>query len=472
MEKGSVMAEIDPTQVRILVVDDEPDITHLFENFLSDLGYQVNTATKPEDAIDLFNNEEFDIAVLDINMPRISGMKLLQQFKAINPELIVIMVSAIQDTDIVVKCIQQGAYDYLAKPLIDLNQLQIRITRGLAEKQIRRENLALKKQLKRHTDYLDIKSNSPLYEKVLEKIQTVAEYNTTVLLTGESGTGKEVAARLLHQASPRAKNPFIPINCGSVPATLLESTLFGHEKGAFTGATERKKGVFEESSGGTIFLDEITETNPEFQIQLLRVLESMVVRRVGGTKEMKLDLRIVAATNQDIRQLVEDGKFREDLYFRLNVFHISIPPLRDRKEDIVPISEHHLARLSQKMGKDVKTVSPLVHKIFQEYDWPGNIRELVNVLENSMIMARGEMIMPDDLPTTFLPESNIPSGGAALNLVPEDLPNYADAKTAFETAYFEGLLTQHKQNVSRAAQAAGLSRQHLHLKLKQLGITN
>ena len=457
-------------QTTILVVDDEPDITHLFDNFLSDLGYEVRTAITPEDAIRLFGEVDFEVAVLDINMPRISGMKLLEQFKEADPELIVIMVSAIQDTDIVVKCIQNGAYDYLAKPLIDLNQLQIRITRGLAEKRIRRENVALRKELKRHTDALDIQSHSPLYQRVLEKIQTVAEYNTTVLLTGESGTGKEVAARLLHEASPRARNPFIPINCGSVPSTLLESTLFGHEKGSFTGATEKKKGVFEESSGGTIFLDEITETTAEFQIQLLRVLESSVVRRVGGAKEMKLDLRIVAASNQDIKKLVEDGKFREDLYFRLNVFHIVIPPLRDRMEDLNPIIEHHLSRLSAKMSKEVTHVSPQVMKRFQEYSWPGNIRELVNVLENSMIMSQNGVINEEDLPGSFQSE---PGTSTTLSVVtPKEMPPYADAKAAFEKAYFEGLLTQFNQNVSRAAQSAGLSRQHLHLKLKQLGISH
>ncbi len=453
--------------VKILVVDDEPDITHLFENFLLDLGYNVKTATRPEDAIKIFDDDEIDIAVLDINMPRISGMELLQQFLEKNPETIVIMVSAIQDTDIVVKCIQQGAYDYLAKPLIDLNQLQIRITRGLAEKKIRSENKALKKELNRHTDFLEMKSKSPVMMKVLEKIRTVAEYNTTVLLTGDSGTGKEVAARLLHKSSDRAKKPFIPINCGSVPATLFESTLFGHEKGSFTGATEKKKGVFEESHTGTIFLDEITETSMEFQIQLLRVLETSTIRPVGGNVEKKLDLRVVAASNQDIQQMVADGKFREDLYFRLNVFHVDIPTLMERMEDLPTIIEYHLKRLSSKMGKKVTSVSPEVYKLFQDYSWPGNIREVVNILENSMIMARGESIQVSDLPPTFNPEAHPAS---EILRSAEDLPDYSDAKENFERNYFRNLLNAHDSNISRASQAAGLSRQHLHLKLKQLGL--
>ena len=451
---------------RVLIVDDEPDITHLFENFLSDLGYDISTATEPEEAIELFEKEDFDVAVLDINMPRISGLKLLEQFKQTNPQLIVIMVSAIQDTDIVVKCIQHGAYDYLAKPIIDLNQLQIRISRGLSEKRIRSENIALKKELKRHTDFLEIEAHSAVMQRILEKISTVADYNTTVLLTGESGTGKEVAARLVHQQS-RKTGSFIPINCGSIPATLLESTLFGHEKGSFTGANERKKGVFEESDNGTIFLDEITETTPEFQIQLLRVLESNTIRRVGGNTEIPLNLRVVAATNQNIAELVKMGRFREDLYFRLNVFHIEIPPLRDRREDLPVIIEYHLKRLSSAMGKNVTRIAPKAFQVFNTHDWPGNIRELVKVLENAMIMCKGDSISVSDLPTTLL------SGGNTMVLNQNNMvDNYADAKEEFERIYFQALLQQAEVNISKAAQSAGLSRQHLHLKLKKLGIQN
>ncbi len=461
------MSSKSKTQAKVLIVDDEPDITHLFENFLNDLGYQISTATEPEEAIELFEKEDFDVAVLDINMPRISGLKLLEQFKQTNPQLIVIMVSAIQDTDIVVKCIQHGAYDYLAKPIIDLNQLQIRISRGLSEKRIRSENIALKKELKRHTDYLDIEAHSAVFQKVLEKINTVADYNTTVLLTGESGTGKEVAARLIHTQSHNSRGSFIPINCGSIPGTLLESTLFGHEKGSFTGANERKKGVFEESHNGTIFLDEITETTPEFQIQLLRVLETSTIRRVGGTVEIPLNLRVVAATNQNIAELVKMGRFREDLYFRLNVFHIEIPPLRERREDIPVIIEYHLKRLSSAMGKNVMRIAPKAFQVFNTHDWPGNIRELVNVLENAMIMCKGDSIGVSDLPTHLL------SGGTTMVLNKDnEIENYADAKEEFERIYFQALLQQAELNISKAAQTAGLSRQHLHLKLKKLGIQN
>ena len=438
------------TIAQILIVDDEPDITHLFENFLGDLGYKIFTATTPEVAIEIFEKEDIDVAVLDINMPRISGLKLLEQFKQSNPELIIIMVSAIQDTDIVVKCIQHGAYDYLAKPIIDLNQLQIRITRGLSEKRIRSENIALRKELKRHTDYLDIEAHSAVMQKILEKITTVADYNTTVLLTGESGTGKEVAARLIHSQSRNAKGSFIPINCGSIPGTLLESTLFGHEKGSFTGANERRNGVFEESHNGTIFLDEITETTPEFQIQLLRVLETSTIRRVGSSVEIPLNLRVVAATNQNIEELVKTGRFREDLYFRLNVFHIEIPPLRDRKEDLPVIIEYHLKRLSGVMGKDVNRIAPKAFQIFSSYDWPGNIRELVNVLENAMIMCKDDSISVADLPTHLL------HGGATMSFQNEhQVEAYAEAKEEFEKIYFQALLNSGLARLCPSIAAAG-----------------
>lgn len=453
---------------RILIVDDEPDITHLFDNFLSSLGYDVTAAITPESAIEVFEREIFDVAVLDINMPRISGLKLLEQFKQTSPELIVIMVSAIQDTEIVVKCIQHGAYDYLAKPIIDLNQLQIRISRGLTEKQIRSENIALRKELKRHTDYLDIEAHSAVMQRILERISTVADYNTTVLLTGESGTGKEVAARLIHSKSKHVKGSFIPINCGSIPGTLLESTLFGHEKGSFTGANERKVGVFEESHDGTIFLDEVTETTPEFQVQLLRVLETSTIRRVGNPNEIKLNLRVIAATNQNIEELVKQGRFREDLYFRLNVFNILIPPLRERKEDLPVIIEYHLKRLSGVMGKVVTRIAPKALQIFNSYHWPGNIRELVNVLENAMIMSRDETISVSDLPNHLIHGE----GGLDSHQLDRQVGNYNDAKEGFEKIYFQALLKQTELNISKAAQSAGISRQHLHLKLKKLGLQN
>ena len=457
--------EHNPADFRILVVDDEPDITELFENYLNDLGYTISSATTSEAAEKIFSAEAIDIVLLDINMPKISGLKLLESFKEQNPNVVVIMISAIQDIDMVVKCIQMGAYDYLAKPIFDLNQIKIRIDRALSEQQVIRENLSLRKELALQEGIPEIRSNSVAMKKVLDMIHTVAQYDTTVLLTGESGTGKEVAARTIHNSSNRSSFPFIAVNCGSIPSTLLESTLFGHEKGAFTGATTRKIGLFEESNHGTILLDEITETPPEFQIQLLRVLENSQIRRVGSDHEISLDLRIIAATNQNIKTEVDEGKFREDLYYRLNVFHIDLPPLHERLEDLPVIADYELKRLAKKMGKKEVRFSPEILELFTQYEWKGNIRELSNVIENAFIMCQGDEIKVENLPPHFFQgkEQKIP-----LTVEKQD---YQSAKHNFEHQYFNSLLQHVNGNISEAARLSGLSRQHFHLKMKQLGIT-
>lgn len=456
--------ETNPADFHVLVVDDEPDITDLFENYLTELGYNVFAAITSEDAEKIFSAEDIDIVLLDINMPRISGLKLLQSFKEQNPDVIVIMISAIQDIDMVVKCIQMGAHDYLAKPIYDLNQIKIRIDRAISQLQVKRENLALRKELAIQEGIPEIRSNSVSMKKVVDMIHTVAQYDTTVLLSGESGTGKEVAARTIHNYSNRASFPFIAVNCGSIPDTLLESTLFGHEKGAFTGATNRKIGLFEESNHGTIFLDEITETNPEFQIQLLRVLENNQIRRVGGEREIKLDLRIITATNQDAQRLVDEGKFREDLFYRLNVFHIALPPLRERKEDIPVIADFELSRMIKRMGKKKVRLSSAVLELFNQHEWKGNIRELMNIIENALIMCQGDEITVDDLPPQFCKAENVPISPG------EERQDYPTAKKDFEHQYFSDLLRKVNGNISEAARLSGLSRQHFHLKIKQLGI--
>lgn len=454
---------IDIKSLSILVVDDEPEITSLFKEYLNELGCKVYTALNAETAQKIFTERPIGLVLLDINLPRVSGLKLLESFKHHNPDVIVIMVSAIQDIDMVVKCIHMGAYDYLVKPIFDLTQLQIRIQRALSEKQTKLENLTLRKELAHQEGIPEIRSHSVAMKKVLEKIHTVAQYDTTILLSGESGTGKEVAARTVHNISHRSSNSFIAVNCGSIPNSLMESTLFGHERGAFTDATKRKIGLFEESNYGTIFLDEITETTPEFQIRLLRVLESNYIRRVGGSPEIKLDLRIIAATNQDINRMVEEGTFREDLYYRLNVFHITLPPLRERREDIPVIADYHLHRLIKKMGKEKVRLSTAVLELFNQFEWKGNIRELINVIENALISCRGYEITLKDLPD-YLQMETRERTFLAMN------KNYTQTKENFERQYFSNLLQNMNGNISKAAKTAGLTRQHFHLKIKKLGI--
>ncbi|NQU27828.1 MAG: sigma-54-dependent Fis family transcriptional regulator, partial [Candidatus Marinimicrobia bacterium] len=401
--------------------------------------------------------------LLDINMPKTSGSKLLEDFKKQKPEVIIIMISAIQEVDMVVKCMHMGAYDYLVKPIIELNQIKIRIERALSERDTLLENKSLKKKLSQSVMMSNIIAQSPVMDSVIKSVQTVAQYDSTVLVTGASGTGKELIAHTIHDLSKRSKNPFIAVNCGSIPQTLLESTLFGHEKGAFTGAINKRIGLFEESNHGTILLDEITETSPDFQIQLLRVLENSTIRHVGGSKEIELDLRIIAATNQKIEALVEKGNFREDLYYRLNVFRIALPPLKDRREDIPLLTEYYLNKLSKKMKKAALGISSEVLDIFQKYPWQGNIRELINCLENATIRCDERTIQPHHLPDNFDPY-RIP---VTENSEPD---SYQNSIRNFDLEYFVDLLRFTNGNITKAAAIAGYSRPHLHTKLKSLGL--
>ncbi len=323
------------TPKKILVVDDDKEIVSLFQEYLSENDFDVDTAISANEAIQKCQKVIYDAILLDINMPRVSGTTALKTIMEETNNQVVIMISAVHDVSMVVQCIKAGAYDYIVKPIVDLGQIPLRINHAIENNTIKKENKQLKKDLVKHTGIPDLNTKSPKMKTVQERIQTVAEYDTTVLLTGESGTGKEIAARTIHNLSQRSENPFVAVNCGAIPSTLLESTLFGHEPGSFTGASTRKIGLFEESNNGTIFLDEITETSTEFQIRLLRVLEENHIRRVGGDRDIPLNLRIIAATNQNLEEAVSNGSFRNDLYYRLNVFTISIPALKERREDIL-----------------------------------------------------------------------------------------------------------------------------------------
>ncbi|MCF7902310.1 MAG: sigma-54 dependent transcriptional regulator [Candidatus Marinimicrobia bacterium] len=456
----------DTRNVKVLVVDDERDITFFLDEYLSELGYRVYTENQPEQAEKTFLAQQFDVVLLDVNMPRISGLKLLEQFHSVAPDVIIIMISALQDVELVVKCIQLGAYDYVTKPIITLNQVHLRIQRALAERNIKAENQALRSQLARQGEPHELRFHSPAMRQVMEMIRMVAPYDSTVLILGESGTGKEVVARTIHKFSLRADKPFVAVNCGGIPESLLESTLFGHEKGAFTGATGRKIGLFEESSTSTIFLDEITETSLSFQVKLLRVLENSSIMRVGGTQEIKLDLRVLTASNIDVTRLAKSGDFRQDLFYRLNVFQIPIPPLRERKEDIPAIVDYHLKRLCKRMKKNHVTVNEAVLERFQQYDWPGNVRELINAVENALIMTTGDCIELENLPANLgrpVSWDNTPAQNEVTDL--------QSARRRFEKNYLRQLLQQTNGNVTEAARLAGISRQHLHLKLKELNET-
>jgi len=351
------------TLTKILVVDDDKEIVNLFHEFLSVNRYSVTTAISANEAINLCRINTYDAVLLDINMPRVSGLTALNTILDETPNQVVIMISAIHDVDMVVKCIKIGACDFIVKPIVDLGQIPLRIDHAIENVAIKRENVQLKRDLIKHTGIPSLNSKSPKMNAVQERVQTVAEYDTTVFITGDSGTGKEIAAKTIHKLSNRNNKPFVAVNCSAIPATLLESTLFGLEPGSFTGANTRKIGLFEESNNGTIFLDEITETSSAFQVRLLRVLEENRIRRVGGDKEIPLNLRIIAASNQNMEEAIKTETFRMDLYYRLNVFSISIPSLMERSEDIPSIAEYHINRFAQNMGKTPNTLSPEVLKV-------------------------------------------------------------------------------------------------------------
>ena len=453
-----------PKQKTVLLVDDDPVVNETIEQHLIRNGYKVLPAFDAESARKIFDESQVEIALLDINLDKVSGIDLLKEFKSEKPQMIVIMISAVTEVETVVKTIHIGAYDYLVKPIIDLNQVTLRIERALSERELKTENEALKRELSRHTEIPEIPSRAPSMVQVKEMIKTVAQYDSFVLITGESGTGKEVAARSIHKYSKRESKQFVAVNCGGIPATLLESTLFGYEKGAFTGATKQTRGLFEESDKGTIFLDEVTETTPEFQVKLLRVLEDRKIRRVGGTQEIELDIRVIAASNKDVKKLVEQGEFREDLYYRLNVVNITLPPLRDRTQDVPLIVDYQLKKLGERLGKEGLSVSPGTIEKFQNYAWPGNIRELINVLESAIIMSRDPQITVEDLPPQL--RDVVPEEEYADEVTIE----YQEAKTQFERKYFKSLLRTAEGNITEAARISGVTRQHLYHKMKQLDI--
>lgn len=448
----------------ILIVDDDVEILYLLKELLSETGYVTFQARSAKESQVIFSRESIDVVLLDINMPQVSGVTVLENFKKERPDTIIIMISAVRDIDLVVKCMQKGAYDYLVKPIFDLNQVRIRIRNALLERATRRENLALRQNLIKSKGLEKIIGKSAGMVSVMNQIQMVAPHDSTVMIGGASGTGKELIASSIHNLSKRAGGPFIAVNCGSVPAGLLESTLFGHEKGAFTGAAKRNIGLFEQSNHGTIFLDEITETSPDFQVRLLRVLETGSIRRVGGSEEILLDLRILAATNKDIAEMVDRKEFREDLYYRLNVFAIRIPELKERKEDIVLLTDYYLKTLIEKMKVNPKKINPEVYNIFQAYPWPGNVRELINTLESAIIRCEGEKIEIHNLPDNFKPYRSLAAAGKLLK-------DYKESLTDFEYEYFSELLIQTNGNITKAAERAGISRQHFHKKMKILNLT-
>ena len=386
---------------RILLVDDEKNLLEFLNIMLTQEGYNVTVAYGGREAIDILHKNEFDVVITDIKMPRVNGLEVLKFIKENSPDTIVIMITAFASHETAVEAMKAGAYDYITKPFNN-DQIKLVIKKAVEKRLLVRENLYLKRKLGKEADSRDIIGKSEKIKEVFDLVEKVAKTNSTVLIYGESGTGKELVARAIHQNSNRTDKPFETINCGALLDTLLESELFGHEKGAFTDAVNLKEGLFEVADGGTLFLDEIAETSPSTQVKLLRVLQEMELKRVGGTKTIKVDVRIIVATNKNLRDRVINGSFREDLFYRINVFPIFMPPLRERTEDIDNLVEFFVDRFCLKLGRKPPQILPQTMEGLKSYAWPGNVRELENVIERVMILCTGNRVFPKDLPEEIL----------------------------------------------------------------------
>ncbi len=392
------LKESDVESMKILVVDDEAPIRDMIKKSLFQMGgFDVEVAKNGLEANEKIEKDVFDLVLTDLKMPGMDGLELLKTIKGTRPEVMVILMTAYGSIETAVEAMRMGANDYITKP-IDLNELLIHISKAQKESLLLRENRLLRIEVRKKFEFNNIIGKSKKMQEIFSLIEKVALGSSTVIIYGGSGTGKELVAKAIHYNSPRADRPFIPFNCGAIPETLVESELFGHTKGAFTGAIQAKKGLFEEANGGTLFLDEISTILPSVQVKLLRVLQEKELMRVGSTERIKIDVRMIAATNENLEENMKKGKFREDLFYRLHVFPIFLPDLKDRREDISLLAYHFLDLYSKETKKEIKGISKEAMKLLLEYHWPGNVRELENTIERAVIMTDQDYVVPNDLP--------------------------------------------------------------------------
>ena len=382
---------------RILIVDDEESIREFLEIMLKKEGYETSLAEDGQVALDQLKKKSFDMIISDLQMPNVTGLELLRQVKEQSPEIVFMMITAFGTTDTAVEAMKLGAYDYITKPF-KIDEIRINIAQALKSKHLEVENRALKKELKKEYSFQSLVGNSDVMHKVFDLIQRVAQTPTNILITGESGTGKEMIAKAIHYNGPLKDKAFIPVNCGAIPESLMESEMFGHKKGSFTGAIKDKVGLFEAADGGTLFLDEIGELPLSIQVKLLRAIQERVVRRVGATEDTKINVRIIAATNRELSKMIEEGTFRQDLYYRLNVINIISPPLRVRTGDVEILAQHFLKKYNDRLGKNIKGISEDAMQKLLAHKYPGNVRELENIIERTVALEAGTSILPESLP--------------------------------------------------------------------------
>lgn len=441
----------------ILIIDDEPKMCKVLKFALEPHGYSVITAENAEVGLEKFGQHSFDLVITDLKMPGKDGLYVLGMVKKQKPQTEVIMMTAYATAQNAVEAMKKGAYDYLIKPF-EMDELKLKVKHVMEKRQLAEENVQLKKELKDKYSLENMVGQSGIMQEVYKMVERVAPTDATVLIRGESGTGKELIAQAIHHLSPRSSAPFIPVNCGALPENLLESELFGHERGAFTGADRMKMGRFELAAHGTIFLDEIGDIAPSTQIKLLRVLQNRQIERLGGTKSIEIKARTISATNRNLEAALEDNSFREDLYYRINVFPISLPPLRERREDIPDLVAHFL----KKFGKDEQAIDGRSLDLLVRYRWPGNVRELENVIERSLIMSTTGIIKEEDLPRHVRSLPSTPTSGSL------DIPTEGISLEQVERDLIKNALNKAGGNKSKAAKLLGITRRKLYSMMERL----
>jgi two-component system response regulator AtoC len=455
---------------KILIVDDEEGVCELLRDVLEDAGFETAIAYNAGDALKILENDSPDTMLLDIKLPDADGIEFMEIIKKTGIQVPVILMTAFGTMEIAIQAMKQGAHDYLNKPL-NLDELLLAVHKAVKMQQLVSEVATLREELDSENDYVDsLVGNSRHMQDIFKIIGKVADSDITVLLQGESGTGKEIVARAIHNNSRRSTRPFIKINCAAIPEHLMESELFGHEKGAFTGAFNQKPGKFELAHNGTVFLDEIGELSQSTQVKLLHVLQERDFERVGGTKSIKVDVRILTATNRDLKKLVQEGKFREDLYYRINVINIEMPPLRERKDDVPLLFNYFLKKFSRQYNKKITGVSPAAIALIEEFNWPGNVRELKNVCQQAVVMSRGSVILPDDIPlgdkVAKFNAGNLE--GALINIGKNT--DLKEIVANVEKQVILRALQEHKWNRQETARALNLNRRSLYEKMKEYNL--
>jgi two-component system NtrC family response regulator len=450
----------------ILLIDDEPAQITSIKSFLKRRDFTVSSANSGQDGINIVKDGNIDLVFTDYRMPEMNGLEVVQSINKLNPELPVVVITAFSDIKDAVQVMKEGAFDYLSKP-IQLDELEILVKKAQERCNLISENKLLKEQLKEQFKFDFIVTKSPKMEKILSITSRVARSTSTVLIRGETGTGKELIARALHFGSNRQNKPLITVNCAALSENLLESELFGHEKGSFTGANAQHIGRFEQANGGTLFIDEIGDISLQTQVKLLRALQFGEFERIGGTKTIKVDVRVITATNRNLEELIENGQFRQDLYYRINVISINLPALRERKEDIPILIKHFIDKYSKENGKVVTEISKEAYNYLMHYHFPGNIRELENIIESAIVISRGEVITIDD----FTPDVMTSSESTILN--PHNFLNSYDEKLeVFETTMINDALGLKNGNQSQAAKLLGMTERHLRSRMQKYNIKN